>query len=111
MPSRRVVRAGGEQEVALEYATIEAHRRAAVEAERVPQAAFVQAPADVRDAVGVAVLPSPHVVADQFGVEAFALDRMYEALAETEGCAAFHVSVERENDVAHVEHDVAVDLE
>jgi len=61
--------------------------------------------------VGIRVLRASHVVADQFGIEAVALDRLHEALAEPKDGAAFHVAIEREDDVAGIQDDLSVDVE
>ena len=103
-----VVRPGREEHVAGERPQLHAVA-AAVGRERRPLGALVEAPADVREPVGVGVVEVGHVLADELGLVAVAADLGDPARLDRELDRLGHVLLERQQDVAAVDDDAAVD--
>ncbi|MDT4840161.1 hypothetical protein FQZ97_739740 [compost metagenome] len=101
------VGAGGEQEVAIESAGIHAHAViSVVQTHGGPLGTRLQAPADMGNAIDLGVVEILHVVAQVLGLEA-AVDTGDEAFLDFQGDALAAVSLERQQDVADVQHQGA----
>ncbi|MPL92114.1 hypothetical protein SDC9_38211 [bioreactor metagenome] len=102
------VRAGGEQEIALVTAAVHAERRlAVVKAERGPAGPMLEPPADMGHVIGVGIAEGLHEAADVFRGHA-ALDPRHDALLDGEHGAVGGIALERQQDVARVDHDLAL---
>ncbi len=108
------VRSGREQEVAGKHPRGGTHAlgRVAIQAEPVPGRLRIEAPAEMRDGIGVAVVGRGLVVVEpvfhQLGVEATA-DRRDKAVAHVEPDAVDDVArIRKDDDVARLDHHRAV---
>ena len=102
-----LIRPGREEHVPVEAPAVHV-QAAAVGGQVRPRRLLVQAPADVGDPVGLLVVERRHVVADDVGVE-LAADVDDAPLLDRELDRRAHVLLERVDDVARREHDLAVD--
>ena len=103
------VGAGGKQHVLVEGEGVHADLFLRIgDRHVVPVGMLVQAPADVRDGIGL-VVEAGHVVAHQIGFEAVALYRHHLALGDAQRHRVLHVLAEGADDVAAVYHHGAVD--
>src|SRR5262252_9007837 len=98
--SRDLIGPGRVQEVAGEGALLGAvDVTSVVHGERVPARAPVQAPADVRDRVGLAIAPGSEILAHQVSVEACTFDACHVVRFDREPYRRLEVALEGEVEV------------
>src|SRR5574343_2026737 len=108
--ARLVVGPERNEEVALERSRIHADGRfVVVVGQRRPADSRLQAPADVRQGVGLRILETGHVVREQLRMQS-AFDRLRKAVADLDLDGLRDVHLHRQQDVAPVEHDASARL-